>query len=136
MAANAATLFFNDIMSNKKFTAAILLTALAAAAADPEKLKKVADDAISLVKEQEEELESAKQLVGELEQTAETLKANDKNYRPEVTVKSDKYRINHGINLGEGKILTIAELAKDLNLVKKLGDGDSTAVSKLAKATE
>lgn len=135
MAANAATLFFNDIMS-KKLTAVLLLSALVAAAADPEKLKKVADDAITLVKEQEGELESATSLIDELETTNEKLKVSDKNYRPEVTVAKDKYRVNHGINLGEGKILTIAELAKDLALVKKLGDGDSTAVSKLAKPTE
>jgi 2-phosphoglycerate kinase len=116
-------------------TAVLLLAAITAAGDDPEKLKKVAGDAIESLQAQENNVETANQVINELQEANERQKRADKNYRPEVTAKGELYRVVHGFNDGT-KVLTIDDIAKDLTLVKKLGDSDSTAVVKLPKATK
>lgn len=116
----------------KKLRSIVLAAALLAAVLDPEKLKKVAQDAIDTVAEQEKSLETAQEFINELEAANEQVKKNDKNYRPEVKTKSGIFRIVHGVNLGEPKgVLLPEQIAKDLTLVESLYKSGSSAVVKV-----
>jgi len=121
-------------MGKTVLLAAAALTALFKEAGDDlAKIKKEALDAIDSVGIHEANIETANSVIAELQEANERQKKADKNYRPELNIKGDVYRVVHGFNDGT-KVLTVDDIAKDQKLVKQLGDSDSTAVVKLPKA--
>jgi hypothetical protein len=135
VAACAATFFHLREMPKQILTAALLLTALAAAAADPEKLKAVADDAIGLAKDQEAALEEAGTEIVTLQQRIEALSTGKKE-KPSFTLKGKgDFEVLHGVNYNN-KHYTPEEIAENAQVQKALVEGGSTAVSKKEKVTE
>jgi hypothetical protein len=120
-------------MGKTVLIAAAALTALfAEAGEDLAKIKKIALDAIGSLEIQEGNVTTATQMINELQEANDRQKKADPNYRPEVKIKNDVYRVVHGFNNGKA-VLTVDDIAKDLKLVKELGESDSTAVVKLPK---
>lgn len=112
-------------MDNKKISAE--LAKKLQAAKTPEDLQAVAQAAINAVLEQETSLESAQQLIYEQSQLLEKQRLADPKYRPEVKIGTKTVKIIHGVKIGD-KVFSIADLEKDLKVVKNLVDSGSSAV--------
>ncbi|WP_432328900.1 hypothetical protein ACRQ5D_10820 [Mucilaginibacter sp. P25] len=122
---------------NELLSAQALQDAFAAANGDPEKIKQITANAIAALANQENNNETATQVINELQTANERQKKADKNYRPEVAIKNDVYRVVHGITVhqdGAVKVLGIDEIAGDQKLILALVKEGSTAVKKLPKA--
>ncbi|QTE38508.1 hypothetical protein J3L18_05370 [Mucilaginibacter gossypii] len=118
-------------------SAKALQDALAAAKGDPDKIVQITTNAIAALANQENNVESATQVINELQTANERQKKADKNYRPEVAIKNDVYRVVHGITVhkdGAVKVLGIDEIAGDQKLILALVKEGSTAIKQLPKA--
>jgi hypothetical protein len=85
--------------------------------------------------ELEDHLDKATDMIADLQLKNDTIKKADKNYRPEASFEGAIYTIVHGLNLGDGKIASVDDIANNPKLLKQLVKSGSSAV-KLKPAEE